>query len=76
MVDLNGHEAGNGGHSQRKPTAHRVSSTRKLVLMGCFASCALKREGGRILAGTPFLRHPECGYEQQVFKDAANCDDG
>jgi hypothetical protein len=29
MVDLNGHEAGNGGYSQRKPTAHRVSSTRK-----------------------------------------------
>src|ERR1700678_2028948 len=22
-VDLNGHEAGNGGYSQRKPTAHR-----------------------------------------------------
>ena len=32
MVDLSGHEAGNGGYSQRKPTAHRVSSTRKLVL--------------------------------------------
>jgi hypothetical protein len=29
MVDLSGHEAGNGGYSQRKPTAHRVSSTRK-----------------------------------------------
>jgi hypothetical protein len=29
MVDLNGHEAGNGGDSQRKPTAHRVSPTRK-----------------------------------------------
>jgi integrase len=29
MVDLNGHEAGNGGYSQRKPTAPRVSSTRK-----------------------------------------------
>jgi len=28
-VDLNGHEAGNGGYSQRKPIAHRVSSTRK-----------------------------------------------
>src|SRR5580700_6871720 len=23
MVDLNGHEAGNGGHSQGRPTAHR-----------------------------------------------------
>ena len=31
MADLSGHEAGNGGYSQRKPTAHRVSSTRKLV---------------------------------------------
>jgi len=30
MVDLTGHEAGNGGYSQRKPTAHRVSSTRKV----------------------------------------------
>jgi hypothetical protein len=29
MVDLNGHEAGNGGHSQGKPTAYRVSSTRR-----------------------------------------------
>jgi hypothetical protein len=32
MVDLIGHEAGNGGYSQRKPTAHRDSSTRKLAL--------------------------------------------
>jgi hypothetical protein len=23
MVDVNGHEAGNGGHSQGKPTAYR-----------------------------------------------------
>ena len=23
MVDLNGHEAGNGGHSQGRPTAHQ-----------------------------------------------------
>jgi hypothetical protein len=23
MVDLNGHEAGNGGHSQGRPSAHR-----------------------------------------------------
>ena len=30
MADLNGHEAGNGGYSQRKPTAcQRASSTRK-----------------------------------------------
>ena len=29
MVDLNGHEAGNGGHGQGKPTAHRDSSTRR-----------------------------------------------
>jgi hypothetical protein len=33
MVDLNGHEAGNGGYSHRKPTPHRDSSTRKLVRM-------------------------------------------
>ena len=31
MVDLNGHEAGNGGHSQGKPTAYRDSSTRRDV---------------------------------------------
>ena len=36
MVDLTGHEAGNGGYSQRKPTDHRVSSTRKLVLWPVF----------------------------------------
>src|SRR6516164_2740092 len=29
MVDLNGHEAGNGGYSQRTPNAHRGSSTRR-----------------------------------------------
>jgi hypothetical protein len=30
-VDLNGHEAGNSGYSQRKPTAHWDSSTRKVT---------------------------------------------
>jgi len=29
MVDLNGHEAGNSGYSQGKPTAYRDSSTRR-----------------------------------------------
>jgi hypothetical protein len=29
MVDLNGHEAGNGGYSQGTPTANRDSSTRR-----------------------------------------------
>src|ERR1700686_5413698 len=29
MVNLNGHEAGNGGHSQGKPIAYRDSSTRR-----------------------------------------------
>jgi hypothetical protein len=29
MVNLNGHEAGNGGHSQGKPTAYRNSSSRR-----------------------------------------------
>ena len=33
MVDLNGHEAGNGGHSQGKPTAHRDSSTRREAML-------------------------------------------
>jgi hypothetical protein len=36
MVDLNGHEAGNGGHSQGKPTAYRVSSTgREACCLAC-----------------------------------------
>ena len=29
MMDLNGHEAGNGGYSQGKSKGHRVSSTRR-----------------------------------------------
>ena len=29
MADLNGHKAGNRGHSQGKPTADRDSSTRR-----------------------------------------------
>jgi hypothetical protein len=31
MVDLHGHEAGNGGYSQGRPTARRFSSTRRDV---------------------------------------------
>ncbi len=33
MVDLNGHEAGNGGYSQGKPTAYRDSSTRREAIL-------------------------------------------
>ncbi len=33
MVDLNGHEAGNGGHSQGKPKAYRDSSTRREAIL-------------------------------------------
>ena len=33
MVDLNGHEAGNSGHSQGKPTAYRDSSTRRDAML-------------------------------------------
>ena len=36
MVDLNGHEAGNGGHSQGKPTAYRDSSTRRRDARGVY----------------------------------------
>ena len=53
MVDLRGHEAGNGGYSQRKPTAHRDSSTRKVVQWPDFDSysffCFLKSSS--IIAG-------------------------
>jgi hypothetical protein len=31
MMELNGHEAGNGGHSQGKSKVHRVSSTRRVT---------------------------------------------
>jgi hypothetical protein len=41
-VDLNGHEAGNGGYSQRKPTAHLASSTRKSLWVCVFMG--LRRE--------------------------------
>ena len=33
MVDLYGHEAGNGGYSQGKPTVHRASSTRNVIFI-------------------------------------------
>src|SRR5882762_7939536 len=33
MANLNGHEAGNGGHSQGKPTAYRDSSTRREAML-------------------------------------------
>jgi hypothetical protein len=36
MVDLNGHEAGNRGHSQGKPKAYRDSSTRRDVSVIAF----------------------------------------
>jgi len=32
-VDLHGHEAGNGGHSQGKPKAYRDSSTRREAML-------------------------------------------
>jgi hypothetical protein len=48
MVDLSGHEAGNGGYSQRKPTAHRDSSTRKLVIWPDYNSYAESRELGLV----------------------------
>jgi hypothetical protein len=45
MVDLNGHEAGNGGHSQGKPTAYRDSSTRR---DRDFATVILQLDGRRV----------------------------
>ena len=51
MVDLRGHEAGNGGYSQRKPTAHRVSSTRKLVIWPVLVSYSVGiRSVNRLIA--------------------------
>jgi hypothetical protein len=40
MVDLNGHKTGNGGYGQRKPKAHRVSST---PLLGRFSHSGKRR---------------------------------
>src|SRR5262249_5691760 len=34
MMDLNGHEAGNGGHRQGKSKVQRASSTRQIVTIG------------------------------------------
>src|SRR5271166_2086613 len=44
MVDLNGHAAGNGGHSQGKPTAHRDLLYSDEIKWRCQCGC-------RMLAG-------------------------
>ena len=52
MMDLNGHEAGNGGHSQGKSTVHRVSSTRHVSENEyAVTNLAAKLEAGRKLEG-------------------------
>jgi hypothetical protein len=58
MVDLSGHEAGNGGYSQRKPTAHRDSSTRKRVPLRAVSTT---REKGLRTAAPP--EHSLAGCE-------------
>ena len=47
-VDLNGHEAGNGGHSQGKPKAYRDSSTRRDACQH-YASSVFSTVGGLIV---------------------------
>src|ERR1019366_1819144 len=54
MVDLNGHEAGNGGHSQRTPTADRDSSTRKIF----------STEGGSLYRKTALFCEPRLSVLQ------------
>jgi hypothetical protein len=44
--DLNGHEAGNGGYSQRKPTALLASSTRKSAYL-----CSRRSLGNHMICG-------------------------
>ena len=51
MVDLTGHETGNGGYGQRKPTPPRDSSTRNQAL--------------NKLAGKP-LYHFIAGYQERL----------
>jgi hypothetical protein len=56
MVDLNGHEAGNSGHSQGKPTAYRDSSTRRETM---FHHLANAKHGGLLeiwMCESPGLR--------------------
>ena len=49
-MDLNGHEAGNGGNSQGKSKVHRVSSTRREP-QNPLATCGVQkfRSAGRLL---------------------------
>jgi hypothetical protein len=42
MVDLNGHKAGNGGHSQGKPTAYRDSSTHREAMLRQLVTVVVK----------------------------------
>jgi hypothetical protein len=59
MVDLNGHEAGNGGYSQGTPTAHRVLLYSE--------SEALLRPKGHAMTGPqqPVLKQ---GFENGVMR--------
>src|SRR5215469_871218 len=53
MVDLAGHEAGNGGYSQGEPKAHRASSTRSAAqyAAGLCSVASLGRPEWRSRAG-------------------------
>jgi hypothetical protein len=59
MVDLNGHEAGNGGHSHGTPTAHRplFYSERCPVSARTRSRCAREKQKGEPLSAGVFAPH-------------------
>ena len=71
MMDLNGHEAGNGGHSQGKSKVHRVSSTRQwrqglsfdaIVKLRDVLDEMLQRIRSERYIRPPVFKCPNCGY--------------
>ena len=59
-MDLNGHEAGNGGYSQGKSKVHRVSSTRRRRIvqkLGFRKLGVAHKAATRCLDGTKLDRH-------------------
>src|SRR5437667_12249805 len=72
MMDLNGHEAGNGGHSQGKSTVHRVSSTRQAKYALAFGInlqrqlAAMQLEDRQIIRGFLNRHFPFSGLRFQL----------
>jgi hypothetical protein len=64
MVDLNGHEAGNGGYSQGTPTAHRAPAS---LLLGEMSVIPLHVQVKMVrLATTQRLLVPSVAPEERL----------